>query len=463
MKRLRVIIICAFFIILLLPIIYFNWEENVVSEIDNRKLTNNPFGNSYTFDEISDLTTSIENYVEDRIGFRDDMILAYTLLNDKLFNEMVHPTYMYGREGYVFLKQEPNIEFSEYHKEFANMLGKIQRYCEERETPFIFVFNPSKSSVLTNKLGNGINYNNDWVQKLEKELDKKEVCYIDNTDLLVEKTIKGEDVFNKQYNAGHWNDLGAFYGVNNILEKMSEYFPNIHFNQKKDFNITQKLNTSLQVSQFPINEYEPIFEGNCELENLTDNYIDEMDLDYQYRYFQYLVNPKEVENDAPKTLVFQGSYMNGMGYKFLENSLGEYIAVHNYQNILNLDYYFNLFQPECVIFEVAEYTLTDAYFNYERMQRLEFNPSFNSVKAVSETVYLDKKDFKIEKKQNLTDIRVCNLPEDSRYVYLIIDGIPYDLRKKTDENGNDEYMLTIENAEYNDTEMIVKIVREGVI
>ena len=37
------------------------------------------------------------------------------------------------------------------------------------------------------------------------------------------------DLFNKKYDAGHWNDLGAFYGTNNIqhiyvpAESVDEY------------------------------------------------------------------------------------------------------------------------------------------------------------------------------------------------------------------------------------------------
>ena len=49
-----------------------------------------------------------------------------------------------------------------------------------------------------------------------------------------------------------------------------------------------------------------------------------------------MINEDRKEEGAPKALVFQGSYMNGMGYKFLENSFGEYISVHDYRNITYL-------------------------------------------------------------------------------------------------------------------------------
>ena len=66
------------------------------------------------------------------------------------------------------------------------------------------------------------------------------------------------------------------------------------------------------------------------------------------------------------------SYMNEYGTEYLKNGFGEYIYVHDYQNVLNFPYYVNMFQPDCVIFEVAEYTFSNEYFDYEKMKNLDF-------------------------------------------------------------------------------------------
>ena len=92
----------------------------------------------------------------------------------------------------------------------------IQDYCEAREIPFLFVFEPAKTTVLQEELEEGWNYDNRWVQQFLKELDQREIHYVDNTEILEEKTEEGEAVFNKKYDGGHWNELGAFYGVNHI-------------------------------------------------------------------------------------------------------------------------------------------------------------------------------------------------------------------------------------------------------
>ena len=101
MKCIKRITLFIFSMIIILPILTFNFEKDAISEIDNRALAANPF----SMDEGStdrDLTQNIQNYVNDRIGFRSKMIRSYTILNDKLFGKMVHPIYSYGKEGYVF-------------------------------------------------------------------------------------------------------------------------------------------------------------------------------------------------------------------------------------------------------------------------------------------------------------------------------------------------------------------------
>lgn len=456
MKKIKIGTIIIFIVLLFIPILKFNWKENVVSEIDNRALTNNPLGPNYQPEnDDDDLTDALDNYLQDRIGFRDQMIYLYTVANDKLFDKMVHPTYTYGKDGYVFFNAERQPEFNEYHATFIDMIEKIQDYCEARNVPFLFVFEPAKISVLQDELQEGINYNNDWVQDFMKELDRRDINYVDNTSLLKEKMEEGENVFNKKYNAGHWNDLGAFYGVNNVLDALKAWYPTIHINQKDEFDITERLNTSLMVSEFPIHEYEPVFTPKAKVDDITDRYAKDIVLNEQFPHFQYVINEKRKEEGAPKALVFQGSYMNEMGYKFLENSLGEYIAVHDYQNIINFDYYYNIFQPDCVVFEVAEYTVNEDYFSQENMETMVLNPKEENLEENAEIIpeELNKSNISVEKKGSLYNIEVQKLDKDAEYVYIKINDNIYDMKK--DENGK-KFNVTIdaENYDENNIEFI---------
>ena len=446
MKSTKLISTILFALIILIPLCTFNAEINSVSDIDNRMLTENPF----TLD--GDLTANIQSYVNDRIGFRDEMITAYTVLNDRLFGKMVHPSYTYGKDGFVFgAGITTSNSFSDYHVAFADMVAEIQTYCNERNVPFLFVFNPSKPAVYQDKLLDGINYNREWVDLFLAELDKRNVNYLDNTKTLVNLRENGTNGFNQKYDANHWNDLGAFYGTEAVLEQLDKICSNIHINKLDEFSVSEKQETSLLVSNFPINENVPNINLKVSASNISDKYKDEIDINESFKSFGYYVNDSNSVKDTPKTLVFQGSYMNNYGYKYMINAFNEYIHIHDYQNVLNFPYYYNIFQPECVIFEVAEYTFTDYYFNYEKMESLNFNPSLSSLKNDTYTsIDTELEDIIVEKGESLTKI-TWRTNQSAPYVWASLDN-DCDMLKIADG-----YQVTIETERYESFKDSLKI------
>ena len=269
----------------------------------------------------------------------------------------------------------------------------------------MFVLDPEKAAIYPDKLQDGIHYDNSWVQEFEALLEEKGVCYLDNTQLLRNKREQGEQVFNRQYNAGHWNDLGAFYGVDQMLQTLSEDFDAITPNRKEDFVIGERLNETLLSSRFPIHETEPDFGRTCPIEDKTPEYEQEIERNYQHRGFGYYLNPEKQAAGVPKTLVFQGSYLNEMGAKFLQTGLGEYIHIHNYENVLDFDYYFNIFRPECVVVEAAEYTLNDTYFNAQRLKVFSLNPARKQDDGMVQQA-LEQLEMTVEEGKTLATVRL---------------------------------------------------------
>lgn len=466
MKRLRVITVICFVLIILIPVLTFNFEENAISVIDNRELAKNPFSISrealgeeegyeeeeYGEEEETGLTENIENYVSDRIGLRDEMILSYTILNDRIFGKMVHPSYIYGKEGYVFgAGRNVYPGYGEYQEVFADMVLKIQDYCTERNVPFLFVFEPAKPAVLTQYLPEGENYDREWVDLFLKALDGRGINYVDNTVILREKTAEGEAVFNKKYDANHWNDLGALYGTNEILAAMQEEIPQVHVNGEEDIVYDEILETTLPVSEFPIEEMVPSIEVLMSCDSLTEEYEEELSLNERYDAFGYYVNQERLDEGAPRALVFQGSYINVYGYKYLENGLGEYIYVHDYQNVIDFPYYFNIFKPEYVVFEAAEYTFNNEYYDFGRMAAMELNPTLASALDDSDDIEekkLRKDSLTVEKGKKLTKI-IWNTDSYLRRGWLRLGGdVVYDLNWT--ESGYETTILTEEYRQYRD-------------
>ena len=432
MKKYYLTTIVLFFLLLAIPMLAFNREENVRSEIDNRMLTNNPFGENEEHSGGRGLSEALMDYVADRIGFRSDMIRQYTAFHDRVFGIMIHPSYVYGKDGYVFF---PNAgggpELTDYHRSFAKMVIAIERYCDERDVPFLFVFDPIKNAVIRDKLPDGIHFNNQWKEGFFSLLDEGGVRWVDTTEILTRKWNEGEKVFNPQYNAGHWNDLGAFYAVNEMLSALEDDFPALTPNELSEFSVRQKLNTSLPVSEFPISEYETVISRTAPVSDVTKDWADEVELSEEFRRFKYIRNEEQLEKGAPRTLVFQGSYMNEMGHVFLENRLGEYISVHGYQNVLDFEYYFDLFEPECVIFETAEYVFSDYYYSQERMESFDLPHPGETLEDCAE-MSADPNTARIvfEKGKTVTVMSVSGLPEGTDRVCAIMGEKTYWLRPR---------------------------------
>lgn len=446
MKPAKIIAIILFTLVIITPLCFFNTETNSVSVIDNRNLTEDPFTLQ------GDLTENIQSYVNDRIGFRDEMITAYTVLNDRVFGKMVHPSYTYGKDEYVFgAGITTQNEFDDYHVAFADMVAAIQTYCDQRNVPFLFVFNPAKPAVYQDKIADGINYNREWVDLFLAELDKRNVNYLDNTGTLLEIRDNGIEGFNQKYDANHWNDLGAFYGTRAILERMSQVCDGIHINELEEFTISEKQETSLLVSKFPINEIVPEISLKISALNRYDEYFPEMDINSSFKGFGYYVNTSDTVTETPKTLVFQGSYMNSYGYKYMINAFEEYIHIHDYQNVLNFPYYFNIFQPDCVIFEVAEYTFSETYFNYQNMKNIDYNPSLSSMeKSMYTLIDVDSDDVIIEEGNTLTVI-TWYTEQIYPYVWITLDDT-YDMQRV--DSG---YQVTVETKRYESSKNSIKI------
>lgn len=150
--------------------------------------------------------------------------------------------------------------------------------------------------------------------------------------------------------------------------------------------------------------------------------------------------------------------MNEMGYKFLENSLGEYIAVHNYQNIFQLDYYFNIFKPECVIFETAEYTFQEEYFSSDGVVNIRLNTALNSFADLPEEQRtMPDGMLQVERGKKLTVLNIEGVPAGTSYAYILMDGEEYDLLWMEDEGI---FSATVENDKVDTEDFSMVIVND---
>lgn len=424
-KILNVIYITAFLLALIVPACRINTQKNVVSDFDNRVLVEFPEVGQDGYEG------KVEEYLRDRIGFRDQLVTGYQKINDIFAGELTHPLYTYGRDGYMFFNMHYNVNYSSYHSLFVSAVVKMKDYCEVRGIPFYFVFDPEKISVYRQYLPAGVMYNDEWVTELLNNLREQGVTVVDNHEMLARISAR-EQVFNRQYDAGHWNDLGAFYATNNLWTTVHEDFPSVKAYSPDDFTITTTVAEYLPSSKFSVDEEVPSYKINEPFRDETEEYA-AIKHDTRYPFFRYYINTSEEAVTYPKMLVFHGSYYNRCPEFFIGRA-SEYMGIHNYQNVFDLDYYVTLFQPEMVVFEVAEYTLEERYFSSQLMSTMDFNPGLTE-----ETKKLVQAQFEETSGAASGNVFVFSNPDFdeiyfeqelpyAKYVYLMVDDKVYDLQ-----------------------------------
>ncbi len=430
-KVIHFVFVIASILCLILPPVFLNRQKEFVSEIDNRMLVEMP----ELFCE--DFPRKMEEYIQDRIGFRDEMVNAYDRLHAAAFNQLSHPLYDYGRDGYVFSSMNGNQRFGDYHEQFARGMLRLQQYCQQRGVKFYLMFDPQKESIYTQYLPVGVHRDSVWVKQLMERFDELGVNYIDFTPLLKEKS-RTEQVYNVQYDAGHWNDLGHFYAAEALVDRLRRDFPDLAPLEKSQFDISTEVQTTLKQSEFAIHEETPVFTLKSEVKDITASYSGELEINPQFRSFAYQQNQLPEADKYPKLLVFQGSYWN-RGRQFLASRASSYISVHNYQNIFNIEYYLNLFQPDAVVFDVAEYVLQDYYFSYDALQDKLYSPAIidKDQPAAPQVEALLQSGAKLEREQYLDriagngidELRLIQRFSDSQYLYVILGDSVYDLKR----------------------------------
>lgn len=426
MKKIHILFLVLFAACIAVPLFCFNFQKDAVSEITNSKLTELDFSNGVSL-------PNIESYINDRIGLRDEALNFYQVFNDRVFGEMVHPSYCYGKDGYVFRRIGATAVDEKFVAEFCNYLARIQAYCEERGVPFIYGVTPSKSTVYSQYLPDGYIYDNKFLACLYENLERCGINYVDNAAYLTE-IAKQEQIYNQKYDANHWNDLGEFYGMNHLLEEVRRDFPSVQLLQFSDYNITQEEMTSLPVSHFAISEMVPSFKyaHADEMTYLTEQFRD-IRLNEQHRTFS-VVQTDRTDEALPSVLFFHGSYFNrNMG--MFNFAFGQECSVHNYQNILDFEYYFNIFQPDCVIFETAEYATTSTYFDLEKMSSKTLNAPLESCDlSLANTIHVSRGvadglsalQYRQSEGSRLVTMTASAEP-DIRFGYYVSGGTTYDL------------------------------------
>lgn len=508
MKINNLIKLGAFLLIIIIPVLFMNLKSDQVSYIDNRSLMN--------FEDIfsnKDVFNNIKSYVDDRIGFRTEIVDIYAKVMDKAFNEITHPRYEYGKDGFIMSKAEENEFDPEFMEIYSDFIKEFQKYCNDRDIKFLYAVEPRKELIYPEYIKKGYNYENKDIEYFLELLEEKNINYLNNIETLREAKEKGvaldilktgylnsgdiemvelfenegmlyksddlielkeaEDVgesdeivefgkpnmhlnnqsaedskneivdsrgllYDKEYDARHWNETGAIIGISAILDRLNLLDSKVGTFDISKYEAKDYINDTLVASNFEINEktthYNLIEDNSIYIEDLEN----EIKRNESFRNFTHYKN--EANPDAPRILIFAGSYFDDKE-KFLTESFSELMKIHNYRNVLDYEYYINIFNPDIVLFESTEYTHFDFYFPDDEMEDKIHIKNLKNYKNLKED------NFVVTELNNLSNHINCNNitnfsikidSEDVLFAYAYINNRILDC--KINEIDNQKYV-----------------------
>ena len=419
-------------LMLIVPLALTNTLEGAVSHADGRALLNRPVFGSDNY------PSDMEAWINDRIGLGDEIIKAYDVSNNKLFGELMSSTYQYGKEGHIFFKVHSNIDYDDYHKVFAEMISDMQHYCESRGTKFYYVFNPEKERVYARYLPKGANYSDEWADRMLDYMEKMGVDCIDLRDTLTDRSYD-EDVFNRQYDAGHWNHNGEFYGMKILTEHIHKDIPDVKILEKDEFNISTTVAEKIYGSNQVFNEEVPKYTLKAKHSDITEGFSTELAMTEPYTFFQLIKNDSKEAGGIKRLLFFEDDLYT----PFAQARSRETAIVSCMQNAVSFDYYYNIFKPDVVVFENMEYVVNDSCFSQGAMDEADYNPAI--LKLFPEEDFTGRRDNLIESSQQFdTNAKAVVLAGDavdkimvsekdkSKYSYLITSRTVIDLKDGED-------------------------------
>lgn len=370
MKRIsKILFLGGVAALLLIPMLTTNIKTNQVSEIDNRQLQEFPAFQTGGF------RNGIEGYVMDRVGFRSEMITAYQIFCDDVFHKLVHPAYIYGKGDYIMapwdLTTYQHLDVNEeYVENFTDYLKSLQQFCQNQGMEFLFYLCPNKETIYPEYFADGYNVKEqpNRSDRIIDGLEEKEVIYLTSKEMFL-TLKKDEQLYNIKYDAGHWNDTGAFYGHKQIINYLNSKFPGMGMLRQEEFEKTQLREETLQLSYFKIDEMVPYYKlVNTDAVEVPEVF-EQITLRAPNAYHQYFKNEAALRNGAPKVLIFGDSYFQGeSAFRFYVNHCAELVMLHA-ENMPDAEYYISAFQPDIVIYEVVERQLESTWDDFKAAKR----------------------------------------------------------------------------------------------
>ncbi len=256
-----------------------------------------------------------------------------------------------------------------YINNLVENLKSLKNFCKEQGSEFLFYLCSNKETIYPEFCPDGYHVNEqpNRSERILEKLADNGVLFLYPKNLFME--LKNtEQIYNKKYDAGHWNMRGSFYGQKEVVSYFNKLFPKMKNLEETEFSISENKMEYLINSHFRIDEQVPLYQIK-ETSAVEDFTIFENVIlgDMNMYHFHYKSDAPD-DAEKPKILIYGDSYFQTVA-PFYFNHCSELLLLHSH-NMVNADYHISTYQPDIVIFEAVERVLQQArYIDDARVSR----------------------------------------------------------------------------------------------
>ncbi len=218
----------VFVIIMIIPMLFVNFEQDKISSTENRTLANFP----QIFDENGNYVLTkdgFEAWLNDNIGFRDELILTNAFFSEFILNKPADIKVQYGKDDFFYYTQGSNMEIAygtyelteEMLLKIADSQQRMYDALKEQGIDYVLTLPPSKVSIYPENIYGSLTVRETPADILADYLqDNTSVPVIRLKDALLDAKTE-QRVYYKTDT--HWNDRGMYVAYQKIIEDLYQF------------------------------------------------------------------------------------------------------------------------------------------------------------------------------------------------------------------------------------------------
>lgn len=231
-KILRMLFIVSFCSIIGIPLITTNFQQDKVSESENRKLTAMPKLHNDDGSLNENFTSDLESWINDNIGLRSQMVIANAKIQFYGFNVLANNSDMllgpnqelnYATNDIIADYQHEDLKTQDKLNQIASGYQRVSDYLEQRGIQFYYFQCWDKQSIYPEYFPKTIKQFGD-VSKTDQIIatlkTRTTVDVISSKELLIDAK-KEYDTYSVWGDPTHWTQRGAYLGYRMLMEEIN--------------------------------------------------------------------------------------------------------------------------------------------------------------------------------------------------------------------------------------------------